>query len=358
MIEEQEEQKTYDTKYKLFLSEQDEYVPSTHLGMYSLFRNPENKSVYMSESRCQAIRYKTYNSVMELFKKYRAPTFCTFFNYNADVLTKLGVNYFETHDKFAPIAELVEAFPHQIETDSVPVQAISFGIDKLTLKVYLKSLRDGTDFWADPPVSVMKRKKLQRKNRDFIMFGYEDTQIDYWKSVHMPRNPLYSQFLDWCELQSLRPYEGMLMAIECLLQAYPADGLKDVTEYDYIDELDVPLYAKARERTKKIKREVILSGQICSLADAIIDRYNREPKNIARRIDFDLYVNNALHLLNQNMDLQYRDPALYEEQVMADEVELYNNKLIGKMKEIPMKDRAKKAMNKKKPKGRKKDTDT
>lgn len=332
MVDEHEEKKSFDTKYKLFLTEQDEYVPSTHLGVYSLFRNPENKSVYMSESRCQAIRWKTYNGVMELFKKYKAPSFCTFFNYNADILTKLGVNYFETHDKFAPIAELVEVFPKKVETESVPTQAISFGIDKLTLKYYLQCLREEREFWESPPIAVIKRKKLQRKNRDFIMFGAEDTQMDYWKSIHMPTNPLYNQFLDWCELQSLHPYEGMLKAIECLLQTYPAEGLKDVTEYDYIDELDVPLYAKPREQSKRVNREVVLSGQICSLAEAIIDRYNREPKNIANRIDFDLYVNNALHLLNQNMDLQYRDPALYDEKVMSDEILAYNEKLLNEKK--------------------------
>lgn len=327
-MEQTEEKKTYDTKYKLFLSEQDEYVPSTHLGMYSLFRNPNNKSVYMSEARCQAIRYKTYNSVMDLYRKYKSLSYCTFFNYNTDILTKLGVNYFETHDKFAPIAELVEAFPEKIEKDDFTGTAISFGIDKITLKTYLNCLRKGTDFWGDPPIAVMKRKKLQAKNRDFIMFGSDDTKIDYWKSIHMPRNPLYSQFLDWCELQELRPYEGMLMAIELLLNAHPADGLKDVTEYDYIDELDIPLYAKTRKRSKKINCEVSLSSQIYALAEQIIERYNRDPKNIAHRIDFDLYCNNALHILNQNMDLQYRDPTIYEEKVMTDEIETYNNSIL------------------------------
>lgn len=330
MIEEQEEKTIFDTKYKLFLTEKDEYVPATHVGMYSLFRNPENTSVYMSESVCQSIRYKTYTKTMELFKKYQTPSFCTFFNYNSDILTALGVNYFATSDKFAPIAELVECFPQKVETDSVPAQAISFGIDKIVLKEYLKSLHDGTDFWSSPPISVMKRKKLQQQKRDFIMFDGDDTQLDYWSSIHMPRNPLYHRFLDWCKLQGIESYEGMLMAIEMLLYAYPLEDLKDLTEYDYIDELDVPLYAKPRELSKKIERTVIFSGQICSLADKIIERYNREPKNIAKRIDFDLYCNNALYLLNQNMDIEYRDPALYDETAMMDESEAYNKELLAK----------------------------
>lgn len=327
---EQEEKQTYSTKYHLFLSEKDEYVPATHVGMYSLFRNPQNTSVYMSEAWCQSIRWKTYTKTIELFKKYQSPSFCTFFNYNADILTRLGANYFSTHDKFAPIAELVECFPHQTETDGLPAQAISFCIEKIVLKAYLDSLRDGTDFWANPPISVMKRKKLQQQKRDFIMYDAEDTKLDYWNSIHMPRNPLYHRFLDWCKLQGIESSEGMLMAIECLLNAHPLEGLKDLTEYDYIDELDVPLYAKPRELSKRVQRTVTLSGQICALADSIIERYNREPKNIARRIDFDLYANNALHLLNQNMDLEYRDPELYEEQVMAEEADAYNTKLIAR----------------------------
>ncbi len=332
-MDEKEEKKSLDTRYRLFLTEKDEYVPDTHVGMYSLFRNPENTSVYMSESRCQSVRCKTYTKTMELFRKYQTPSFCTFFNYNTDILTSLGVNYFNTCDKFAPIAELVESFPHQIvEEDTIPMQAISFGIEKITLKMYLKSLRDGTDFWSNPPISVVKRKKLQQQKRDFIMFDDEETKLDYWNSIHMPRNPLYHRFLDWCKLQGIESYEGMLMAIECLLYAYPLDSLKDLTEYDYIDELDVPLYAKPREVSKRVERTVTLSGQICALADKIIERYNRETKNIANRIDFDLYCNNALHLLNQNMDLQYRDPALYEEETMMDETERYNKKLLRESK--------------------------
>lgn len=321
----------FETRYRLFLSEKDEYVPNTHVGMYSLFRNPENKSIYMSESQCQSIRQKTYKNVMELFKRYETPSFCTFFNYNADILTKLGVNYFSTHNKIAPIAELVESFPYQVETDSVPAQAISFGIEKLTLKKYLESVRNGTDFWMNPPISVVKRKKLQQEKRDFIMFGEEPVKMDYWKTVYMPRNPLFHQFIDWCRLQHLRLAEGMLMAIECLLKDRPAEGLKDITEYDYIDELDVPLYAKPRESSKRVRRDVLLSGKICAIADKIIERYNRDPQNIAKRMDFNLYCNNALHLLNQNMDLKYTDPTVYEESVMLGEVESYNDKLLKSM---------------------------
>lgn len=330
MMEEKKELPKVETKYRLFLSEKDEYVPSTHIGMYSLFRNPENTSVYMSESRCQSMRYKTYSKTMELFKKYRTLSFCTFFNYNADILTKLGVNYFATHDKFAPIAELVESFPHKIETTPVPSQAISFGIDRMVLKSYLESLRKGTNFWTAPPISVIKRKKVQLEKRDFVLFDEEETKMDYWKSIHMPRNPLYNRFLDWCEIQGIQAHEGMLMAIDELLKSHPADGLKDLTEYDYIAELDVPLYAKPRERSKRVEMPVEFSGKLYSEAEAIIERYNREPKNSAKKINFDVYCNNALFLMNSNMDLQYRNPNLYDEETMLGEAESYNMELLRK----------------------------
>lgn len=321
--------KEYDTKYRLFLSEKDEYVPKTHIGMYSLFRNPDNTSIYMSESSCQTIRYKTYNAVMELFQKYESPNFCSFFTYNAEILTKLGRNYFATQDKIAAIAELIECFSEKVSVpNSNPAIAISFGIEKLTLKYYLESLRNGTDFWAKPPISVVKRKKVEAMKRDFIVFDEDETQMDYWNSIHMPRNALYHRFLDWCKLQGIEEYEGMQMAIECLLYAYPADELAPITEYDYIDELDVPLYAMPRENAKRIERTVTFSGKICALADKIIQRYNRDPENIAKRIDFDLYCNNALHMLNQSMDLEYRNPELYAEQLEFEEAKKYNE--IGK----------------------------
>lgn len=328
-IEGEIEKQEYDTKYRLFLSEKDEYVPASHVGMYSLFRNPDNSSIYMSEINCQIIRHKTYNSTMELFRKYESPNYCAFFNYNADILTRLGKNYFATQNKFSPIAELVECFAKTVTTPNGAFAiAISYGIEKITLKYYLESVKKSTDFWSNPPISVIKRKKLEAQKRDFIIFDEEEMQMDYWNSIHLPRNPLYHQFLDWCKLQGMEPYEGMQMALECLLSTYPAEGLQNITEYDYIGELDVPLYAKPRELSRRIKRTIVFSGKICALADKIIERYNRDPENTAKRIDFDLYCNNALHLLNQSMDLQYRDPDLYAEEIEFEEAKRYNTALI------------------------------
>lgn len=328
-IEGEIEKQEYDTTYRLFLSEKDEYVPASHVGMYSLFRNPDNSSVYMSEANCQSIRRKTYNSTMELFHKYESPNYCDFFNYNTDILTKLGRNYFSAQDKFAPIAELVECFAEKVSIlNSTPAIAISYGIEKVTLKYYLESFRKKTDFWSRPPASVVKRKKLEAKKRDFIIFDETEMQMDYLNSIHLPRNPLYHRFLDWCRLQGLEAYEGMQMAMECLLDTHPAEELQDITEYDYISELDVPLYAKPRGVAKKVERTVVFSGKLCALSEKIIERYNRDPENAAKRIDFDLYCNNALHMLNQSMDLQYRDPDLYAEEIEFEEAKRYNTALV------------------------------
>lgn len=318
------------------MSEKDEYVPDTHIGMYSLFRTPENTSVYMSESLCQSIRHKTYTETLELFKKYDSPDYRLFFNYNGEALVKLGKNYFATHDKIAPIAELIECFTISIKLDDVWAYSISYGLDKLVLKSYLDCLRNGEDFWKAPPISVMKRKKVEAAKRDFILFGEEEIKMDYWSSIHMPRNPLYHRFLDWCHIQNIEPHEGMLMAIDCLLNAIPAGNLASMTDYDQIGELDIPIYAKPRTTSTLIKRTVQFSGKICSIADKIISRYNRDPKNVGKQIDFDLYCNNALHTLNQSMDLYYRDPELYEEELELKEAEEYNMKLLGQQnKELP-----------------------
>lgn len=329
VVEKGEEENRFETKYRLFLSEKDEYVPNTHIGMYSLFRTPENTSVYINESLCQSIRYKTYAETLELFKKYDSPDYRLFFTYNAEALTKLGKNYFATHDKIAPIAELVECFTESVKVNDVWAYAVSFGLDKLVLKTYLDCLRKGTDFWESPPISVMKRKKVEAMNRDFVLFDEDEVQMDYWSSIHMPRNPLYHRFLDWCKLQKIEPHEGMLMAIDCMLNAVPPSDLAQLTEYDKLGELDVPIYAKPRRSYNTIKRDVVFSGKLCGIADSIIERYNREPKNTGKRIDFDLYCNNALHLMNQSMDVYYRDPELYAEEVELKETEEYNRKLFG-----------------------------
>lgn len=319
----------YNTKYRLFLSEKDEYVPTTHVGLYSLFRNPQNKAVFMSEQICQSIRTKTYDAVMELFRTYEScNNFCDFFNYNTKAITEIGRNYFTTNDKFAPIAELVEMFPYQVDTGNVPAIAISFGIEKLTLKLFIQSLRDGTDFWEDPPAYVKKRKKETDSKKDFIMFGTEKVKIDAKYSIYMPKNPLYQQFLDWCKIQDIEPYEGMLMAIDYMMEKHPADELEPVAMYDKFKEIDLPIYAKPKRNTKKTERTVVLSGVLCSIADKIIERFNRDPKNISKRVDFDLYCNNALHLMNESMPLEYRDPDLYDETVQLEQVGKYNNNLL------------------------------
>lgn len=357
VVKKGKEENRYETKYRLFLSEKDEYVPDTHIGMYSLFRTPKNTSVFMSESLCQSIRHKTYLETLELFKKYDSPDYRLFFTYNAEALTKLGKNYFATHNKIAPIAELVECFTESVKVDNVWAYAVSYGLDKLVLKQYLDCLREGKDFWESPPISVIKRKKVEAMKRDFVLFGEEEIKMDYWSSIHMPRNPLYHRFLDWCKIQNLEPHEGMLMAIDCLLNAVPPNSLKQLTEYDRLDELDVPIYAKPRENSNIYCRQVVFSGKLCRVADSIIERYNRDPKNTAKRIDFDLYCNNALHKLNQSMDLYYRDPELYEEMLDLQEAETYNKRLMEANKD-KMPARAQKVLNKaarnRKSKGRQK----
>lgn len=324
----EQNRKKYDTAYRLFLSEKDEYVPETHIGMYSLFRNPENSAVYMGEEHCQSIRIKTYKACMELFKKYSTQSFCDFFNYNTKALTEIGANYFSTHEKMAAIAELIQAFPNSSIENKTATVSISFGIDKYILKKYIECLRNGDDFWRDPPNCVINRQKQEARKKDFIMFGQDKIKIDYRNSVYMPKNPLYCRFLDWCKIQEIEPYEGILMAIDYLLELHPADELEPVAMYDKISDIDIPIYAKPHNVSKRIERSVVFSGQLFSQAGKIIERYNREPKNAARKLDFDLYCNNALSLLNRSMDIEYSDPDLYEEQVQFEEASQYNKQLL------------------------------
>lgn len=60
----------------VYLSERDEYVPSSHIGMYSLLRNPKNKGIFMGEKRVEKARNETFDGVFRLYRKYGSPDFC------------------------------------------------------------------------------------------------------------------------------------------------------------------------------------------------------------------------------------------------------------------------------------------
>lgn len=312
--------KQYPDRPALRLSEKDEYLPSTHIGMYSILRNKQNKSVYLSEERCQNMRSGTYERLVELADKYGSACLEELFNFcPAHIMDEAKLNHFALHPQIAPVACLIECF----ETVTEGRIFISFGIDKKILTEYFKN-KDNPDFTVE---DISPRREREGQISDIkLLFGEEAIQLDSQTSVTIERNALYRRFEHWCALQDIDTKTGVLMALEALFDAHPVDGLRDLDEYDVITEFDRAIFEKAQRQEKAITRNVKIGGTVYATANKIIARYNRDPANLSRpNMSFDDYTNNALHLLNKSMDLKYQDPELYMQLRQIEKSEAYNS---------------------------------
>lgn len=312
------------SKINIYLTKSDEYCPKTHIGMYPLLRNKKNVSAYLSEEDCQKMRKDTFQNVLDMFKKYGSPDYADFFNYNAEVIAEIGMNHFSFHPKLSPVCLLIECFSFPcINHAGEKSQAISFGINRELLQQYLKSYAE-----AQKKGTLVDIPKLVRKppeKRDLILYGEARIDIGGGNTFKTARNALYNRFLDWCDIQGISEQEGAAMALETVLQAYPSERLKDISEYDLITEFDRPLFALPKREYRDTEETIVVSGTIRGISKKIIERYNRDPDNIAKpKLTFDKYVNNALFLMNNSIGLKYRNPGLYFEKLQLEEMERYN----------------------------------
>lgn len=200
----------------------------------------------------------------------------------------------------------------------------SFGISKQFLHSYLESVKNGDPFDKDFFKSFLVNSPDERKSRDFIIFG--DDKVDLFGSttLSLDKNAVYRRFCDWCELQGVEKSEGVVMALESLLEAYPLADVKENTDYDILTEFDIPLFHKPEKKADEVEKKVVFSGGILALAEKIVERYNRDVNNLTKQVSFDTYINNAVHLMNQTMPEQYRDPELNEEKKQLEEMVKYN----------------------------------
>lgn len=306
------------------LTDRDEYVPNTHIGMYSLLRNPKNKGIYMGENRCEKVRKDTFSGICNLYRKYGSPDFADFYNRNAEVITQIGLNHFAYNQKLAPIADFIECFVVLEKIGGGKDFVASFGINKQLISTYLEWVKNGEPIDRDFLRTFLVNYPDESKSRDFIIFGNEKIDLFDSTSVSMDRNALYRRFLDWCELQGVDKSDGILMALESLLEAYPLESVKETTDYDILTEFDIPLFHKPEKEADSVEKKVVFSGGILALAEKIVQRYNRDVNNLTKQVSFDTYINNAVHLMNQTMPEQYRDPELNEEKKQLEEMLKYN----------------------------------
>lgn len=292
------------------LSNQDEYCPKTHYPMYKILRNQKNTNVYMSEESCQKMRMETYQNVYTLYNKYGGPDFADFFNVNREEINELALNAFAKHIKLAPVSGLIECFSteYRLKSNGRKRKAISFGINKVLLRKYFENVKKAEE--TGKPVVIPKLKRAPQKDKNIVIFGESTIKLDRGQEVKIERNALYNQFQHWCLLNGVSEKEGVLMALECLIQDYPITGLDEVGEYRVVTEFDRYSYIRPNQEQPE-QRKINFDGQILALAEKIIERYNLDTENITKPfMELDTYVNNAVHLLNSNMDLKYRDPEL------------------------------------------------
>ena len=307
------------------LSDKDEFVPDTHIGMYSLLTNPKDPAIYMSEAQCQKLRKDTFEGVYNLYKKYGSPDFAIFWNYNIDAINEIRLNKFGTHTKLLPVIGIIQCFEKKmkLKTNGHIRYIISFGINKKKLTDYLKSVQHAKKMGEDLP-PLPKLNLPGNKSKDFIIFGGTTIKTD-GGTLSIDRNSVYNQFSHWCELNGITKKQGATMALKYFVDNHPLDGLGELADYDVITEFDATVYARKTQDSVDESYKVKFDGTLLSKAKAIIKRYNRDIANIEKEtLTINGYVNNAVHLLNQNMPLKYRDPELYEQQQQLELLEQQN----------------------------------
>lgn len=303
----------------IYLSEKDEYIPETHVGMYSLLRDEKFESIYMSETQCQNLRKKTYDGLFAIYQKYNSPSFADLWNYNIATINDCGLNYFITNSKLAPVGLLIECFEEEKYTNFYSKKKIiSFGINKEKLNEYFKRYAEAKK--TGKKVKVPKLPAPEGKSREQVIFG-QDTIVVNDGVVTLDRNAVYNRFIHWCELQGVDKDEGLLMAFESLFKLYPCKELNELDYYHVVTELDRNIfYQEPKVETQKVG--VTISGELIRNIKDILRRYNNAPENRGKKpITADDYVNNAIYFMNKNMPLKYSNPKLAREKELTEKME-------------------------------------
>lgn len=303
------------------LSNRDEDVPPTHFGIFYLLRNKKDPVLFMSEYQCQKLRKDAFDTVYELYKKYGTPDFANFWNYNIDTFIDVGLNKFCSNARLAPVAGIIECFEKKTKlvTNDKWRYVISFGISKKRLSDFVQSAirAKKAGIKIAPPRIIQKYPK----SRDFIFFG--DIGLNTGKNVErIDRNAVYNQFCDWCRVSGTTHKNAITTALKEFVENHPLDEVGELQDYDVITDLDKIVFAKRRDKAIKEAVRLDIDADVFDLAKQIIWLYNRDVDNLGKpTLDLHTYVTNALHLLNRNMDLKYRDPELYERKKQIEKME-------------------------------------
>ena len=277
------------------------------------------------------MRKETYSNVLKLYNKYGSKDFDAFYNVHAEEIVALGLNRFVMHDKLAPIAHLVECFQSKWRSERTKKlrRAISFAIRWDILEAYGKAVQEARDNGTKLVLPELPRNGKE-PSKSLAIFGSASIEInDGEKHVLKPeRNALYNQFVDWCKADGVSVPQGLMQAMDLLIQQRPHEEVKEIEHYRIVTEFDrqIMIPTTMADQEKYIK----VNGELYAKTMDIIRRYNADPRNLVKgNISFSVYCNNALVTQNSKAPLKYRDPDAYEQMLKAKEADDYNRKVAG-----------------------------
>ena len=315
-----------------FLTRADEYIPSdTHIGITELMQCKDLPEWRMRKDMIEKMRKETYSNVLKLYNKYGSRDFDLFFNVHADEICALGLNRFVMHDKIAPIAHLIECFQSKWRSEHTKKirRAISFAIRLDVLEAYGNAVQESRDNGTKLVLPELPRNGREPR-KSFAIFGSADIEInDGEKHVLKPeRNALYNQFVAWCKAEGVSVPQGLMQAMDLIIQQRPHEEVKEIEHYRIVTEFDkqIMIPTDMPDQEKYIK----VNGELYARTMDIIRRYNADPRNLVKgNISFSVYCNNALVTQNSKAPLKYRDPEAYEQMMRTKEAEEYNRRVAG-----------------------------
>ena len=225
-----------------FLTRADEYIPTdTHIGITDLMQCKELPEWRMRKDMIEKMRKETYSNVLKLYNKYGSRDFDLFFNVHADEICALGLNRFVMHDKIAPIAHLIECFQSKWRSEHTKKirRAISFAIRLDVLEAYGKAVQESRDNGTKLVLPELPRNGREPR-KSFAIFGSADIEInDGEKHVLKPeRNALYNQFVAWCKAEGVSVPQGLMQAMDLIIQQRPHEEVKEIEHYRIVTEFD------------------------------------------------------------------------------------------------------------------------
>ena len=247
-----------------FLTRSDEYIPTnTHIGITDLMQSKELPEWRMRKDMIEKMRKETYSNVLKLYNKYGSKDFDAFYNVHADEICALGLNRFVMHDKIAPIAHLIECFQSKWRSEHTKKirRAISFAIRLDVLEAYGKAVQESRDNGTKLVLPELPRNGREPR-KSFAIFGSADIEInDGEKHVLKPeRNALYNQFVAWCKADGISVPQGLMKAMDLIIQQRPHEEVKPIEQYRIVTEFDkqimIPTTMPDQEKYIKVNGEL------------------------------------------------------------------------------------------------------